>query len=190
MSEKRCNKCGDVLVVGENCTQYRIDHSQYRCRECAAAWQVERNHSRGISSSMAENRDCSLFIGVHVAERILSMVFKDVVRMPNGNPGYDIKCNRGKLVDVKSACMTKPVGSLGTWTFNIKRNKIAEYFLLLAFSNRSAIDPLHCWLIPGENVNNVYMTSISMSTIHKWDDYKIDIGKVVACCDEMKNGCI
>ena len=129
-----------------------------------------------------ENRDCSSFLGVHVAERVLSRVFKDVKRMPMHNPGYDFICNRGKRIDVKSACLVKRK----YWMFSIKRNAVPDYFLCIAFDNREDLNPVHIWLIPGNEINHLMGTTICPSTIHKWDQYRLDISKVVSCCDTMK----
>ena len=131
---------------------------------------------------MSENKECASYLGVFVAERVLSHVFKDVEVMPYGNPGYDIVCNKGKLIDVKCACL----GKGGRWVFNIRRNIVADYFLCLAFDNRDDLNPEHTWLIPGDIVNHLKGTGISPITIHKWDEYKIDVDKVSACCDVMR----
>jgi len=132
----------------------------------------------------SENKECSSFLGVHVAERVLSHVFKDVVEMPYGNPGYDFICNKGMKIDVKSSCLHKS----GNWKFAINHNTTADYFLLLAFDNRESLNPLHAWMIPGIAVNHLSGTSISPGTLHKWDEYVIDISKIAACCDVLR-GC-
>lgn len=142
----------------------------------------EKRHNEG-ETSMAENRECSLFLGVHVAEQVLSKVFKNVVRMPNGNAGYDFICNKGKKIDAKSSC-THVSGS--DWTFSIRKNKIADMFLLLTFNNRDDLKPLHIWLIPADVINHRQNIGISESNLPKWDKYKLDINKVTACCDVMK----
>ena len=135
---------------------------------------------------MSENKECSSFLGVFVAERVLSHVFRDVEVMPYGNKGFDFICNNGKKIDVKSACIRRSSSGTLRWAFSIKRNKIADYFLCLAFDSREDLNPLHAWLLPGEKLNRFIGTSIHPSTINKWDDYKLDINKVVSCCNSMK----
>ena len=192
-----CRECDVPLVVDENITQYRIDHRQYICRSCRREYDQEyrqkhREHNRnrlreythrmGIRHPMSENRACSSFLGVYVAEQVLSHVFKNVERMPYINSGFDFICGQGYKIDVKSSCSRKN----GGWAFHIKRNTIADYFLCLAFDNRQDLNPLYIWLIPGDNLNHLTGASIQPSTIHKWDEYRLDISKVITCCNVMK----
>ena len=53
---------------------------------------------------MSENKSCALYLGVHIAERVLAGIFNDVHVMPFGNPGYDFRCSKDYLVDVKAGC--------------------------------------------------------------------------------------
>lgn len=133
-----------------------------------------------------ENKSCSLYLGVHVAEHVLSHVFKDVAVMPLGNPGYDFICNGGKKIDVKCAC----IGFKGNWQFKINRNTSADYFLCLAFDNRKDLTPLYAWLLPADKYNHLMGTAICPSTLCKWNNYKLDLTKVGECCDQIKNGSI
>jgi hypothetical protein len=168
----------------------------YTCKEChnerVRVWRTanpekERaNHTRSTRKAgqrpFNENKECSSYLGIHVAERVLSHVFKDVKRMPLNNRGFDFICSKGKKVDVKSACLQKN----GAWKFNINHNIIADYFLCLAFDNREDLNPLHAWLIPGGKVNHLVSAVISQSTINKWDEYRLDLSKVNACCDSLR----
>ena len=52
--------------------------------------------------------------------------------------------------------------------------------------NREDLNPLHTWLISGDAINHLMTASISPSTIHKWDKYRLDTSKVSACCDELR----
>jgi hypothetical protein len=124
---------------------------------------------------------------VHVAEQVLSKVFKGVEQMPYGHKGYDFICNQGKKIDVKSACTQTHDRKSDSRTFMIRKNKIADYFLCLAFDNREDLNPLHIWLISGHIINHLIGATISESTLSKWDEYKLDIDKVVKCCDSMKH---
>lgn len=129
-----------------------------------------------------ENKTCALYLGIHIAERVLSHIFKDVERMPMHNPGYDFICNRGKKIDVKSACLRKD----SSWSFGIRCNTTPDFFLCLAFNNREDLTPLCAWLLPGNKVSHLTAASISMSTAHKWDVHKLDITKVSECCDSLR----
>ena len=106
--------------------------------------------------------------------------------MPYGHKGFDFRCNKGKQIDVKSACIRTRHDLSDSWGFHISRNQIADYFLCIAFDNRKDLNPLHIWLIPGIIINHLTGISISESTLPKWDEYKLDINKTVTCCDSMK----
>jgi len=198
MSEKErfCNVCGVKLVLGENWYESIKKSHNYVCKKCinarSAQWQSKNREKRNENhrnsrykhgvKPMSENRECAPFLGVYVAERVLANTFKDVKVMPYANPGYDFVCNKGKKIDVKSACISKQ----GNWMFTISKNKIADYFLCIAFDNRKNVNPLHIWLLPSDLVSDKIGTRISPSTIDKWDEYKLDITKTVRCCNKMK----
>jgi hypothetical protein len=136
---------------------------------------------------MSENRACASFLGVHVAERVLSHIFKDVTRMHYGNPGYDFICRHGYKVDVKSSCRrTHSENRADNWMFSINKNRVADYFLCLAFDSRESLNPEHVWLIPADNINDRMGVGISTSTIHKWNEFEQPIDQVVTCCDMMR----
>jgi len=141
--------------------------------------------SSGNSGSSKTNKECSAFLGVHVAEGVLSKIFQNVTRMRNGNPGYDFLCSKGYRIDVKSATKMK---SCNSWQFNINKNRIADYFLCLAFDNRENLNPEHLWLIPAAIVNNKKGVTISPSTLEKWQEYELDsrLNDVIACCTTLK----
>ena len=101
---------------------------------------------------MENNKSCSQYLGIHIAERILSHIFHNVEQMPYNNPGYDLICGNGYKIDVKSVCHVKDIPN--KWNFPIRRNKIPDYFLCLAFDNREDLNPKHIWLIPGHIINN------------------------------------
>lgn len=145
---------------------------------------------------MSENKTCSQYLGVHIAERILSKIFEKVTRMPFGNPGYDFICSRGFKIDVKSAC----VGLYNRWNFNIDKNNIADYFLFLVFDDRANLKPLHIWLIKGteivgvknkyrlntRKILHIWNTSESLAAYKKYEQTD-KLEKLVACCDILKN---
>lgn len=159
-------------------------HKMNRDRQNTARRKYYYTHG---GKSMSENKQCSLFLGVNVAEQVLSKVFEDVKRMPDRNPGYDFICNKGKKIDVKSACIYKSKYNKNHWSFNIKQNTSADYFLCIAFDNRKDLNPLHLWLIPGSRVNKRAGIGITESTLSRWDEYKLDISKALACCNSMKS---
>ena len=197
-----CKSCGqtklhrahglcDSCYGAQHYAKYRTNHAdeikRYRVenRDELANREARRRHAHG-GKPAAENKQCPTFLGVHVAERVLSKVFKDVKRMPPNNMGCDFICNKGKKIDVKSACTETHYNQRDSWAFTVRRNQIADYFLCLAFDNREDLNPLHIWLIPGHIVNHLKGATIAESTLSKWDEYKLDISKTVACCDNMK----
>lgn len=131
-----------------------------------------------------KNKKCTQFLGVHVAERVLNRVFKDVERMNMSNPGYDFICNHGKKIDVKSSCEDS---NGKKWSFIIKKNKIADFFLCIAFDNRESLTPQHLWLIPGDDINTKTGVVISKNTVDRWSVYEIDIERTLHCCNSIKN---
>lgn len=196
MIDHKCKVC-NVELNGVNWYSSNQKVRNYICKKCAInrkrLWREanpEKHRAQSIRANrkngarpFGENRECSSFLGVHVAERVLSKVFNNIERMPYGNPGYDFVCNHGKLIDVKSACSRKD----GTgWQFNINRNTTANYFLCLAFDNRENLTPLHAWLIPGNKLNHLIGARIRPNTIHKWDAYKFCITKISTCCNAMR----
>ena len=142
-----------------------------------------RNYTyRHGTKPMNENKECTAYLGVHINERMLRHLYNDVEVMPPCNPGYDFVCGKGKKVDCKSSCLNKN----GRWTFNIKCNTIADYFLLVAYDNRDGLNPLHIWLIPGHVLNHLKGTSIRPNTLDKWKEYEKPIDEVISCCDELR----
>lgn len=209
---KKCKKCGEIKEhkgkgMCKKCydKEYRIENRERILKkekerrkanpEYIKEWykanpeyQKERRKKQG-KLFMNENKSCTLFLGVHVAEQVLSKVFKNVKQMPMHNPGYDFVCNKGMKVDVKSSVLHRRKNSIksqGDWTFTINRNTTADYFLCLAFDNREDLNPMHVWLIPGKDVNHLMRTGIAKSTLSKWSKYEKDIDKVINCCDNMK----
>jgi len=151
-------------------------------------------NNKGIHRSMSENKECSFYLGVYIAERILSKVFDNVTRMTNCNIGYDFICGKGFKVDVKSACLFyNKDGNNKYWSFNIGKNDTADYFLLLAFDNREDLNPLHIWLIKSNEIINGVMIcnkiNIKISLPYKFKKYEqIDkLEKLKECCNTLKD---
>lgn len=199
--EPICRQCGDPLTDENWYPSYkRID--RYDCKKCEsdrnAKWRLEnpdkyragaiKNLLKQGHIPMGVNRACSSFLGVHIAEDVLQNVFRNVERMPYGNPGYDFICGNGYLIDSKASCERSQDGRHTSWQFRINKNTIADFFVLLAFDDRDNTNPLHVWMLPGHVVNNQISISISESTIDKWDEYRLDINKVIRCCNAMKEG--
>lgn len=197
-----CIKCSDSNVYAHGMCQRCYNRRRYENNRGAMLAASNRyyhdntdtrreyyriRHQRTYVPTGGENRDCGVFLGVHVAERVLSKVFKGVERMPYHNRGFDFICSRGKKIDVKSATYSTRNGSV-RWQFYIRKNTIADFFLCIAFDNRDELTPLHMWLLPGDVVNDKSKASITNTALDKWDEYRIPIDKTVECCNEMKQG--
>jgi len=161
---------------------------EYRQREYVKVRKNELRHVKGEYQPLGENKYCGPYLGVFVAENVLSKVFKNVEKMPYGNPGYDFICNKGYKIDVKSASLTKSYTSKNPlWKFKIKKNILADYFLLIGFDNREDLNPLKIWLIPGIILNNKQILGITniLSSLQKWEQYELKdkLKQVITCCD-------
>lgn len=104
-------------------------------------------HWKKGTSPMEDNEDCSSWLGVYIGEIILSKAFSNIVRMPNNNPKFDWICDKGFKIERKTAVLIN-----GCWSYNVKYNNIADYFLLIAFDNRTNLEPMHIWLIKTEEM--------------------------------------
>ena len=167
------------------------------CKTCYARnWRKEHPKNEKVARikyrrkigmlPMDENKECSLYLGVHVAERVLSKVFENVIRQPPKNRGFDFICGHGFKIDVKSSCIRHRKWANHSWIFNICKNKIADYFLCLAFDDRKKLTPIHIWLLPAEKFNHLTIAGISTSTIDKWNGYTLDIDRVSECCNVIR----
>lgn len=152
--------------------------------------QSRRLHANGKVRPMSEAKDCSMYLGVFVAERALSKYFNHVKRMPYSNPGYDFECDRGFKIDAKSACLYNYNHEKRTaaWYVRIRKNVVADYFMVLLFNNRNDLEPMHLYLIPGRAINHLDTLSITNSprSLARLAQYERPLDKVVSCCSEMR----
>jgi hypothetical protein len=114
------------------------------------------------------------------AEQAVSNFFPHMKRMPAGNPGYDFLWRKNKI-DVKSACLHNPKqGGPSRWLFQIRYNKIADYFLCVAFDDNQRREPLHIWMIPGNTINNSSGVWIKNTPedIDKWSGYEKSLDNI------------
>lgn len=135
------------------------------------------------------NNKCPQYLGITVAEGVLSRIFKNVRTMPFGNPNYDFVCARDYKVDVKASCRHKCNGRSDRWLYQIRQNKIADYFLCLAFDDRINLNPEHIWLIPGHILNDNKATAIAITKIDRWKRYELDkLDDITQCCNIIRGG--
>lgn len=167
----------------QNQREYRMTHKKQ-----VNARQRERLHRLGLNHPMSEAKDCSQYLGIHIAERVLSGFFENITKMPMHNPGYDYVCGKGYKIDAKSSCLIQSHKTSKHWFFRINKNQVADYFLCLAFNNRESLEPQHVWLIPGNVLSNKIGVCISDSkrALSKWLVYEKSLERVFVCCEQIK----
>jgi len=198
---KQCTKCKLVKPLSEFYSNIskRGEHES-QCAKCCLEYEHlpevrerkrlnanRRNHSKGVRP-MTEAKDCSAYLGIHIAERVLSKFFDNITRIPMNNPGYDFICGRGFKIDVKSVCRSVHAHHADRWQFTLRKNKVPDYFLLLAFDNRESLKPEHIWLIPGNGVNHLHSIGISVTSLRNWEQYEKPLDRVIHCCNVIRNG--
>lgn len=175
--EKVCFRCKQRLPL-ENFNKCKKeknkDERHSYCKACFTKYVREHRHKQNENTEMSKNTKCSSYLGVYITETLLSKEFKNVERMPYGNKGYDFVCNKGLKIDAKSSCI-KNNFTKHYWNFCIKRNKIPDYFVCLAYDNRENLTPLHLWIIPGHVINHLTGLIISETTMDKWKMYEREI---------------
>lgn len=138
-----------------------------------------------------ENRKDPRFIGIYIAENGIAKIYEGSQRMPYFNPGYDIICPKGHKIDVKATVLNR----YNMFNFRIDQNKIADYFVLVAFNNIIELKPLHLWIVKGDEdiygnqVNNMSTISIlnEPKYLGMYEEYeKIDkLKKLKILCEDF-----
>lgn len=183
-----CHSCynGNILnksTICIKCGKLKPHASKGMCVSC---YQSDRAYKTTSRKPMHENKNCAAYLGICIAERVLSLVFENIIHMPNNNEGYDFICNKGKKIDVKSCVEKYNKNGVSNWTFGIKQNAIADYFLCLAFDNRTNLNPMHLWLIPAEHINDLTTLQISNDKLNNFSQYEKKLDDVILCCNELK----
>ena len=191
-----CKKCYMEIYMKkykrENLDKWIGYDRKYRenNREEIRKQQQRHREKQPTYGSSKTNKECPQYLGIYITERVLKHIFNNVEVMKPNNIGFDFICNKGKKIDVKSACRSKHHDQYSNnWLFHINNNKIADYFLCIAFDDRENTNPEHLWLIPGEIINNKTGIGISESRLDKWSKYELDrkLDDVIICCDTIKN---
>lgn len=114
-------------------------------------YQKELMYDKGIHSPLSDNKDCSYYFGLFIAQNYIIKTFEDPIEMPPNNPGFDWICKNGKKIDHKARCLCN-VGNCIGWKFEIKYNNIADYFILSAWDNRDSLNPLRVWIFHKDDI--------------------------------------
>lgn len=201
--KKLCPRCGQIKPTDAFSIHHKGKYTGLPfswCKMCSRSatkrWEqanpdhhIEYRQRVGITRPLENAKDCSTYLGVYVAERALSRFFDNIQRAPRCTPGYDFICGKGFKIDVKGACQIRHSSGYPCWYFNIKQNKVADYFLCLAFDTREDLNPVHVWLIPGTDINcrtGLYIFAGPRS-IARWKKYERPLDKVNTCCEEMRS---
>lgn len=153
----------------EDNKEYRDSISQEHGYKNFSEYRKMSRWDKGDCSPMYENKDCSIYLGIHIVEKkiaktVLEMIFDYVEEMPPNNPGFDFKCKdpvqefiskypqfrleRDKEYKIDSKSAT--VDSLDKLQFAIRYNNIPDYFLSTGFNNRDNLDISGMWLIKSD----------------------------------------
>lgn len=186
---RRCPKCDRILpisqfYIGRGCNGKNYPSS--RCKECDTKYARIRRNNAGTQIPLSEAKNIGAYLGVHIAERLLGKIFKTTIRMPYGNPGYDLICGQGFKIDVKAACRIHRIHCPDRWKFNIKKNKIADYFACFAISDRKFLNPEHFWLIPAHVINEKSGIQIFENLLNLWNEFEQPIEGVHIGCAVLK----
>jgi len=106
--------------------------------------QREYRWNKGICEPSEFNKGCPSHFG-EFTENLMIQTFEDAIKMPYGNPGYDWICKRGDKIDNKGRCLDYVEGYPG-WSYPIRYNNIADWFILSAWDDRDSLNPLHVWI--------------------------------------------
>ena len=201
-----------LLIICKNCGEEKYHAAKGLCATCYAKQSLPKiikckscgklkphnafglchncyQHKIGLHKPMHLNKSCSSYLGVVVAEKVLSKVFKNVKQMPNYNKSYDFICSKDMKIDVKSSTLhldKRLPNYKGRWNFHINKNTVPNYFLCIAFDNHSSLIPQHLWLIPSKKISHLIGLGISKLQTHKWTQYEQPLEKTLECCNELK----
>jgi hypothetical protein len=203
INRKNCIICNEELT-SNNCNIHISGKQKGKfypyCKQCGSKkgseWSKHNlekrrkiSHEKYGILPLNDKRSGGGYLGIYIAEKVLSKFFDNIKQMPYRNPGYDYICRNGFKIDVKSSTEhNNKKSKYNFWTFNILYNQIADYFLCLAFDNINNLNPLHIWLIPGKDINNKCRIDIYNNEhgLLKYKKYEKSLDKVIVCCNKMK----
>lgn len=136
------------------------------CDECKRKYKNNNNRIRlyeqQIQQPMTDNHLCSAYLGCYRAENFVFSYYNISDIMPYGFHGYDCICNNKYKLEIKSSTVYHRTPNGYNWQFAIRKNKIADYFILVAYDDNDSLSkPSHMWEIPANLVNMKTCLSIS-----------------------------
>jgi len=182
-------------TLSESRKDYYKDHQEEeRANRKAYYWEHHEKElatmekyrrTQGIKP-MSENKDCSLYLGVHVTEQAIKPILPNATRMEMHHPKYDYLCSQGYKVDVKSSSIYYyEKKNAYRWMFAINKNMEADYFMCVAYDNSENVNIIKIWMIPGKLINHLGRLSISPGSFEKWKEYEIDPTEANVCVDKI-----
>jgi len=137
--------------------EYKDYHAQKRRYKDSADVLREWRHDTGRQSSMSENKDCSSYLGVEIAEKkiariILPRILGEIKKeMPYKGCRFDYLIEGDIKVDSKAGCL---IDGNRRWSFFINHNDVAGFFLIIAFDSRDNLYCEHIWLFERNEMIN------------------------------------
>jgi hypothetical protein len=169
---KVCVACKKVLPRSEF---YRQTHGGHmgRCKECYGKKGLTDREGRNSAHAMGK-----------IGEDLVMLRFPDAVHMPRTHCPYDFECPKGYKIDVKTSCINKS----GNWFFNIFKDDVPDYYLLVAFDDRTNLNVLRVWWVPGDVIGHLVHVSIrpGCKSEDKFEEYRNYDGTLAKCCIAMK----
>lgn len=158
------------------------NHNEYELNRCHKDMEHKRRyiqewrHENGINQPMSDNEDCSLYLGTFIAKRkygrmILPEMFGGIEKeMLLNNPWYDFIVTGDVKIDIKSCCLRELKGWKG-WEPKVRWNNVTDYFVILAFDNRTDLNLMHIWSIQKDEIIRGYKfymrNSIKITNKHR-----------------------
>ncbi len=95
------------------------------------------------------NKDLDQYFGIHIAEKYVSSLFEDVIRLPINYLGYDWICKRGYKIQHKASCL---IDKGSGFFYKILNNDMADYFILTGWNNRKDLVPMFILLLRSDEI--------------------------------------
>lgn len=187
-------------VINAGCKTYK----EYKDK-CAQKLGYENDSERikmkrweqGIREPMEFNTDCPSYFGIYIAEKYIIQTFEEPIPMPPNNPGFDWLCKNGLKIQSKARCIGyRSCCDSSIFEFLIKRNSIADWFILSAWDNRDSLVPLHIWAFHKNDIvrGRKFCEFVSLSITNKpeylkeFEKYEVTdkLEKLKEICDRDK----
>lgn len=110
-------------------------------------------------------------MGKYVSMDTFKRMFPEAIY--NKSNEYDFMLG-GKTLKTRASAL----GKRGSWTFVLPGNQSPDTYVLMAFDNSVDRNLLHMWCIPRDVYKKFATIYIYVSTISKWDEYRVDANEL------------